>query len=76
MNQPNPSKIHDAIKVLREHNIWRRGGDEQSEGTFHEPSTIGRAIDTLCAFAERHTRAKSKAVRKPTTWRDTRANCS
>lgn len=49
MTPKTKAAVRHAAKILREHNIWRRGGDEHGEGTFHEPHIIGEAIDTLCA---------------------------
>lgn len=57
MKHADTAKIRAAAKVLREHNVWRRGGDEQSEGVMQDPQLIGEAIDTLCAFAEKQTRS-------------------
>lgn len=36
----------EAAKILRAHNVWRRGGD----GPQHDSAEIGKAID--CALAE------------------------
>jgi hypothetical protein len=60
------TKARKAVALLREHNIWRRGGDEKSEGIFHEPRAIGAALDTLCDFAE-SALAKEKKTRSTHT---------
>ena len=33
---------HEALKILTEHNQWRRG----DEGIWHNPTEVGEAIDT------------------------------
>lgn len=40
--------IAEAIKILREHNRWRRGADIP----MLDPAMIGRAIEIVCDYAE------------------------
>lgn len=39
----------EAIKVIREFQVWRRGGDDP----MPYPQTTGEALDALCYHAER-----------------------
>lgn len=59
-NKTTRTEARKACAIVREHNVWRRGGDEKSEGIMHEQRVIGEALDTLCAFAESQLRAKKK----------------
>ena len=43
--------MSDTVKVLRQHNIWRRGVDESVQ--MLAPSVIGQAIDAACDELER-----------------------
>ena len=36
-------KVSEAIEILRQHNLWRRGADIPMEN----PTTLGIAIDTV-----------------------------
>ena len=38
-------EIKEAIQVLKDHNIWRRGEDEELKIT--DPKELGLAIDTV-----------------------------
>lgn len=38
-------EIKEAIQVLKDHNIWRRGEDEELKMT--DPKKLGIAIDTV-----------------------------
>lgn len=38
--------LKTAVKILREHNEWRRGGD----GPMVSPADLGIAIDTVVNF--------------------------
>ena len=53
--------IEQAIDLLREHNIWRRGNF--GEGAMVDPTDLGIAIDTVCD----HFRNTTKKV---LTWQD------
>ena len=75
MTTKTKDAIRTAAQILQAHNLWRRH-DGETMPMPHDPHSVGEAIDTLCAFAKRQTRAKDKTVRKISTWRDTRANCS
>ncbi len=46
-------KVEDAIKLLRDHNKWRRG-DETLE--MAHPTQLGIAIETVCDAAEKLTK--------------------
>jgi len=35
--------LPEAIKILKSHNVWRRGG----EGKMIEPALLGQAIDLV-----------------------------
>lgn len=41
--------LADAVRILREHNAWRR--DNTGDLEQQDPIKIGKAIDILCAFA-------------------------
>jgi hypothetical protein len=40
--------IQEAIKILRKHNEWRRGGDDAQE----DPKVIGLALDKLLDYLD------------------------
>jgi hypothetical protein len=47
-------KLSEAIEVLSNHNIWRKGDDENA--TMTNPKKLGIAIDTLISeFEKRNT---------------------
>ena len=49
--------LAQALKVLRAHNEWRRGG-----GEMLDPRDVGNAIDTACAALEKHLARKKTAA--------------
>ena len=48
-----------AIKVLTEHNKWRRGGD----GPATDPMKLGKAIDTAIRLLSKPAKPKPKPKR-------------
>jgi hypothetical protein len=42
-------KIKDAVKVLKEHNKWRRGDTDNQT----EPYILGAAIDTIVLYFDK-----------------------
>ena len=42
-------KLTKAIKIVEEHNAWRRGDDDL---ILIDPKTIGKAIDTVIIAAK------------------------
>ncbi len=42
-------QVAKAIKILKEHNIWRRGDGER----MTDPKSLGQAIDTIVAEYEK-----------------------
>lgn len=54
--------IQEAVKILKEHNVWRRGN---TDGPMASPTIIGIAIDTITQFHESPTpSAEEITVRK------------
>ena len=58
----------EAIKILRSHNAWRRGGDEhigfgEGECEMAGAAALGVAIDTLCDLAEVRVSAQAITIR-------------
>lgn len=45
--------IDEAVKVLREHNEWRRYDGDLPGPNLISPKTIGVAIDVVCEYVER-----------------------
>ena len=43
-------EIHEAVALVRRHNLWRRGDDEYEKAS---PTELGIALDALCDHAER-----------------------
>jgi hypothetical protein len=40
--------IQEAIKILRKHNEWRRGNNDEQE----DPKVIGQALDKLLDYLD------------------------
>lgn len=44
-----PAEVARAVQILRQHNQWRRGADNNHwQATPYSPAELGRAIDTVC----------------------------
>lgn len=44
-----PAEVARAVQILRKHNEWRRGADNNHwQATPYSPAELGRAIDTVC----------------------------
>ena len=44
-----PAEVGRAVQILRKHNEWRRGADNNHwQATPYSPAELGRAINTVC----------------------------
>jgi hypothetical protein len=43
-------KIQEAIKILENHNLWRRDRSEEQELKMTNPTELGIAIDTVVNY--------------------------
>jgi hypothetical protein len=44
--------VAESIAIVKAHNKWRRGDDEDDDTPMVHPKILGEALDVLIAFAE------------------------
>ncbi len=47
--------VKQAIKVLKKHNNWRRGGRASQQDPMGNPTELGKALDVLLIVAKDYT---------------------
>jgi len=59
-------KTEQAIQVLRDYNLWRRGDDAMEQP---DPREIGEAIDDVLMAVELAAKAEAKLIAERDLWR-------
>jgi hypothetical protein len=54
--------IDEAVKILRQHNEWRR--NDGCDARLQDPIKIGMAIDVVCGYIERERETNAAKVTK------------
>lgn len=56
----------EALKILKDHNAWRRDNGDTAKVVMHNPKVIGEAIDVAIAYMQEQN--KSAEQSEPVAW--------